>query len=98
VSYEIEQTESFSLWLAQLRDLRARLSIGRRIERLSLGNAGDCKPVGGGISELRIHVSGGYRVYFITRNNRLVLLLVGGDKSSQAGDILKARALAKELI
>lgn len=52
----------------------------------------------GGISELRIDVSRGYRVYFITRNNRLVLLLVGGDKSSQAGDILKARALAKELI
>ncbi|MFK3771034.1 type II toxin-antitoxin system RelE/ParE family toxin [Pseudomonas sp. NPDC089406] len=94
---EIEQTQSFALWLSQLRDLRARLSIGRRIERLALGNPSDCKSVGGGISELRIDVSGGNRVYFTRRHNRLILLLVGGDKSSQAGDILKARALAKEL-
>jgi putative addiction module killer protein len=97
VSYEVEQTKSFAIWLANLRGLRARIAIARRIERLSLGNPGDFKPVGGGISELRIDVSGGYRVYFTSRQGRLILLLVGGDKSSQAGDILKAKALAKEL-
>ncbi|MEW9681630.1 type II toxin-antitoxin system RelE/ParE family toxin [Pseudomonas sp. TE50-2] len=95
--YEVEQTKSFAVWLANLRDLRARIAIARRLERLSRGNPGDFKPVGGGISELRIDVSGGYRVYFTSRQGRLILLLVGGDKSSQAGDILKAKALAKEL-
>lgn len=97
MSYQVEKTSSFLRWLVNLRDLRARIAIMRRIERLALGNLGDCKSVGAGISELRIDVSGGYRVCFTHRQGRLILLLLGGDKSSQASDILKARALAKEL-
>ncbi|NIF16432.1 type II toxin-antitoxin system RelE/ParE family toxin [Pantoea sp. Cy-639] len=97
MTYQIEKTTRFTRWLLNLRDLRARIAIMRRIERLGLGNPGDCQYIGEGVSELRIDVSGGYRVYFTRRQSRLILLLLGGDKSSQAGDILKAMALAKEL-
>ncbi|WP_286913789.1 MULTISPECIES: type II toxin-antitoxin system RelE/ParE family toxin [unclassified Pseudomonas] len=93
----VEQTESFARWLAGLKDLRARLAVGRRIERATMGNLGDFKALGGGLSELRVDVAAGYRVYFTRRENRLIVLLVGGDKSSQVADILKARKLAKEL-
>lgn len=93
----IEQTECFARWLACLKDLRARLAVGRRIERAAMGNLGDFKALGGGLSELRVDVAAGYRVYFTRRENRLIVLLVGGDKSSQVADILKARKLAKEL-
>ncbi|MBA6113011.1 addiction module antitoxin RelB [Pseudomonas plecoglossicida] len=95
--YLVEQTESFAVWLSSLRDLRAQLAIGRRLERAAMGNLGDVKWLGGGIGELRIDVAAGYRVYFAQKGQRLVLLLVGGDKSTQATDILKARKLLKEM-
>ena len=93
----VEQTESFAAWLSSLRDLRARLAIGRRLDRAAGGNLGDFKWLGGDIGELRIDVAAGYRVYFTQKGERLVLLLVGGDKSTQAADILKARKLLKEM-
>ena len=93
----VEQTESFAAWLSSLRDLRARLAIGRRLERAAGGNLGDFKWLGGGIGELFIDVAAGYRFYFTQKGQRLVLLLVGGDKSTQAADILNARKLLKEM-
>ncbi len=77
-------------WLDGLRDLRARIAILRRIDRVELGNFGDHKSVGGGVSELRIDVGPGYRVYYGQAGTTLVLLLLGGDKRSQQGDIERA--------
>ena len=94
---EVRQTEVFSEWLSALRDRRARRIIAARIERLAHGNPGDVKPVGRGVSELRVSYGPGYRVYFVKRGEVVVLLLCGGDKSSQVGDIAKALAMAKEL-
>ncbi|AVH39936.1 addiction module antitoxin RelB [Pseudomonas monteilii] len=96
--YLVEQTESFAVWLSSLRDLKAKLAIGRRLERVAIGNLGDFKWLGGGLGELRIDVGAGYRVYFTQKGHRLVLLLVGGDKSTQVADILKSRKLLKEMI
>ncbi|MGO9775582.1 MAG: type II toxin-antitoxin system RelE/ParE family toxin [Terracidiphilus sp.] len=93
---EVRQTEVFSNWLRKLRDDNARARIQIRIRRLSLGNFGDAKPVGEGISELRIDYGPGYRVYFQQIGSLLVLLLVGGDKKTQDADITKAKKLAKE--
>ena len=92
----IRQTPTFRSWILGLRDDRARLRIGTRIRRLSLGNPGDVKPVGQGVSELRIDYGPGYRVYFIQKNAEIVLLLCGGDKSTQEQDILAAKALANQ--
>ncbi|WP_322364932.1 type II toxin-antitoxin system RelE/ParE family toxin [Pseudomonas sp. Teo4] len=97
MTYIVEQTESFALWLTGLRDLRAKLAVGRRLERAAAGNLGDYKSLGEGVSELRIDFAAGYRIYFTRKEGRLILLLVGGDKSSQVADILKARKLVKEL-
>lgn len=94
---EVRQTEEFSRWLSGLRDRLARPAITVRIERLALGNPGDVKPVGHGVSELRIPYGPGYRVYFVKRGEVLVILLCGGDKSTQAADIAKAQAMAREL-
>jgi putative addiction module killer protein len=94
---EIKQTEHYAKWIRSLKDRRAKLRIDIRIRRLSLGNPGDVKPVGEGISELRIEYGPGYRIYFTGRGNDLILLLVGGDKSSQTKDIAKAKEIAKEL-
>ena len=94
---EIRQTELFARWLAGLRDRRARMRITARIRRLSLGNFGDVKPVGGGISEMRVDYGPGYRVYFVQRGETLVILLAGGDKSTQGRDIARARELAREV-
>jgi putative addiction module killer protein len=94
---EIRQTEVFSRWLIGLRDGRARRTIAARIDRLAHGNAGDVRPVGHGLSELRIRYGPGYRVYFVQRGHVLMVLLCGGDKSSQDADIAKAQAFAKEL-
>lgn len=94
---EIRETEVFSNWLSSLRDARAKAEVARRVRRLALGNPGDAKPVGEGISELRIHYGPGYRVYYVRRGNLLMILLCGGDKSSQAGDIALALKLAKEV-
>ena len=92
---EIRQTERFEAWLARLADRRARSRILVRIDRLALGNPGDVKPVGQGVSELRIDYGPGYRLYFFRRGEKLVILLVGGDKRTQARDINDAIALAE---
>lgn len=94
---EIRKTKAFSDWLNGLRDQRAKAKIAARIDRLSLGNAGDVESVGEGISELRIHYGAGYRVYFVKRGKTLIILLCGGDKSTQAKDIRAAKALAANL-
>jgi len=94
---EVRQTSVFSKWMAGLRDDRARARIAARIDRLALGNRGDVAPVGGGLSELRIHHGPGYRVYFVQRGKVLIVLLCGGDKSTQARDIKAAKALAAQL-
>lgn len=91
---EILRSDEFDLWLADLRDDRARARIQARILRLSLGNPGDVKPVGEGISEMRIDHGPGYRVYFWQRGEVLVLLLCGGDKSTQDKDIKAAKLIA----
>jgi putative addiction module killer protein len=93
---EVRQTDLFVNWLRKLRDEQARARIQLRIRRLSLGNFGDVRPVGEGVSELRIDYGPGYRVYFKQIGSLLVLLLVGGDKKTQDADIAKAKKLAKE--
>ena len=92
---EIRKTDLFARWLDGLRDLRERARIQARIERLALGNAGDVKPVAEGVSELRINYGPGYRVYFKRRGLELVILLAGGDKSTQTKDINIALRLAR---
>ena len=94
---EIRQTDEYARWFAALRDRRARARIDARIRRLSLGNPGDVKPVGEGVSELRIDYGSGYRVYFVSRGRTLIVLLAGGDKRTQSRDIKLAQALAREL-
>lgn len=94
---EIRQSEQYAKWFKSLRDRIARARIDIRIRRLSLGNPGDVKPVGDGISELRIDHGPGYRVYYLQRGNEYILLLAGGDKSTQTEDIVKAKKLAKKL-
>lgn len=93
----IRETEQFSSWLNALRDAVAKAKVLVRVERLAKGNAGDVKPVGEGISELRIHHGAGYRVYFTQRGEELILLLCGGDKDSQDKDIAAAKKIASEL-
>jgi putative addiction module killer protein len=94
---EIRQTTEYAAWFERLRDRQARARINARIRRLSLGNPGDVKPVGEGVSELRIDYSPGYRVYFVQRGDTLVVLLAGGDKRTQNRDIQTALALARNL-
>ena len=94
---EIRQTEVFARWINRLRDDRARTRIEARIYRLSLGNPGDVKPIGDGISELRIDYGPGYRVYFVKQGPVIVILLCGGDKRSQKRDIAMAKTFAREL-
>lgn len=93
---EVQQTDLFANWLRRLRDEQARARIQIRIRRISLGNFGDVKPVGEGVSELRIDYGPGYRVYLHRQGNLLILLLAGGTKKTQQADIAKAKALAKE--
>jgi putative addiction module killer protein len=94
---EIRQTETFAAWFRKLSDRRARARIQVRIDRLSLGNPGDLKPVGEGVSELRIDYGPGYRVYFVRRGDTVIVLLAGGDKGTQARDIRTALKLARLL-
>ena len=94
---EIRQTSAFSAWLHALKDVRARMRISARIDRLSLGNPGDVRPVGEGVSELRIDYGPGYRVYFVQHGRALVILLCGGDKSTQDRDIKAAKGMAQDL-
>jgi putative addiction module killer protein len=95
--FEVRQTERFVQWLAGLRDLKARAKVQVRIERLIGGNPGDVKPVRAGVSELRINYGPGYRDYYMQRGTELIILLAGGDKSSQAKDIDEALLLADNL-
>ena len=95
--FEVRRTERFIQWLDGLSDPRAVAKIAARAERLASGNFGDVQPVGEGVSELRIHYGPGYRVYFVQRGAVVVILLCGGDKSSQARDIRSAKAMAKEV-
>lgn len=94
---EVNQTDEFAKWLKRLKDANARARILVRIQRLSLtGSFGDVKPVGDGVCEMRINYGPGYRLYYALRGNELVLLLIGGDKSSQQRDIEKAKRLNQE--
>lgn len=94
---EVRRTALFIAWLNALRDARAAAKIALRIKRLAEGHFGDVSPVGEGVSELKVHYGPGYRVYLVTRGETLVVLLCGGDKSSQARDIVAAKTMAKEL-
>jgi len=94
---EVYTTEEFDSWLTKLRDRKARARIQARIDRIELGNFGDAAPVGDGVSELRIFYGPGYRVYFTKQSSVVVVLLIGGDKSSQSSDIEKAKKLAVNL-
>jgi putative addiction module killer protein len=94
---QVRQTERFVRWLEGLRDLRGRAKVLARIERLIGGNPGDTKPVGAGVSELRINFGPGYRVYYLQKGITLIILLAGGDKSSQSKDIQTAIQLAEIL-
>ena len=94
---EIRQTETYANWFGSLRDRKARARIDVRIRRLSLGNPGDAKSVGSGVSEMRIDYGPGYRVYFVQRGPMLIILLAGGDKRTQERDIKKAVELARAL-
>lgn len=94
---EIFQTDAYSRWFDGLRDRQARARINVRIRRLSLGNPGDAKPVGEGVSELRIDYGPGYRVYFVQRGAALIVLLAGGDKRTQDRDIQTALEMARNV-
>jgi putative addiction module killer protein len=94
---EVRKTDEFDRWIENLQDLRARAKILTRIQRLELGNAGDVRPVGDGISEMRIDYGPGYRVYYKQTGKEIVLLLCGGDKSTQNKDIKHAKELAAEI-
>ncbi|MBO1909691.1 type II toxin-antitoxin system RelE/ParE family toxin [Microvirga sp. 3-52] len=94
---EIRETEAFRKWIRSLRDSVAKAKIASRIQRLKFGNPGDVKPVGEGVSEMRIDHGPGYRVYYVNRGNTIIVILCGGDKSTQQADISRALGLAKEL-
>ena len=94
---DVQQLETFATWLRQLRDRRGAARIAERIRRLSAGAFGDVKPVGSGVSELRVDVGPGYRVYFCRKGDAVIILLCGGDKASQARDIERALELAAEV-
>ncbi len=94
---EVRQTEEFAAWLVSLRDALAVKRIKQRIARVQIGLFGDAKPVGHGLSELRVDHGPGYRVYFVRRGAVLVILLCGGDKGSQARDIARAHLIAQNL-
>ena len=95
-TFEVRLTEEFQAWLGKLRDDLGKAKITSRIRRLGMGNAGDVAPVGDGISEMRIHSGPGYRVYYKQTGKTIVLILLGGDKSTQAKDIETAKAIAAE--
>jgi putative addiction module killer protein len=94
---KVHQTETYANWFRKLRDRQAKARILVRLRRLSLGNPGDVAPVGKGVSEMRIHFGPGYRIYFMERDKALVILLAGGDKSTQQRDIERAQELAGEV-
>lgn len=95
--YQLQSTEIFDQWLRNLRDRQGRARILARLESVQLGNLGDVKPVGDGVREMRLDVGPGYRVYFSQRGRVLLLLLCGGDKSTQARDIARARRILRDI-
>jgi putative addiction module killer protein len=95
--FEVQKTDEFDKWLSGLADQKALAKIASRIERLGLGNPGDVRPVGEGLSEMRVPHGSGYRVYFKQTGKTIVLLLCGGDKSTQVKDIKRAKEIAAEL-
>lgn len=97
MSIEIRQTQIYKEWFENLKDKRAKARIDIRIRRISLGYFGDAKSIGKGVSELRIDYGPGYRIYFVQKRNIIVILLCGGDKSSQARDISRAHVIAQSL-
>lgn len=94
--YKIKQTKKFTSWLSKLKDIKGKVSILRRLDRLKKGNFGDHKSLGDNVSELRISSGPGYRVYYTKVGNEIIVLLIAGDKSSQSDDINKAKELAKD--
>lgn len=97
VRYEVVKGDEFLCWLMRLRDKRAQARISVRLDRLEEGNFGDHRSVGGGISELRVNVGQGYRIYYTIRQQRIVILLCGGDKASQQRDIRRAQQKSREI-
>ena len=95
--FEVQKTDEFDEWLSKLADQKAQAKIVSRVERLGLGNPGDVRSVGAGISEMRVPYGPGYRVYFKRTDKTIVLLLCGGDKSTQDKDIKRAKEIAAEL-
>jgi putative addiction module killer protein len=95
--FTVQQTEEFQRWLDDLADMRARVRIVARIRLAEAGSLGDWAPVGGNVSEMRIHFGPGYRLYFTRRGGVLIIMLAGGDKGSQARDIKRAQRIATEL-
>ena len=95
--FVVLKTDEFNIWLSALADQQAVAKIASRIERLGLGNAGDVKPVGEGISEMRLNHGPGYRIYYKQTGRTIVLILCGGDKSSQASDIKRAKEIVSQL-
>lgn len=95
--YEIRKTDTYAQWLDGLRDIHARARVLARVERLAVGNPGDVKPVGEGVSELRIDYGPGYRVYFTMCGRTIIILLAGGDKRTQTSDIKTALRMARNL-
>jgi len=93
---EIVQSATFSNWLGNLKDRQARMRIHAKLDRVVLGNLGDIRPIGHGLYELRIHYGPGYRLYCMQRETNILVMLCGGDKSSQTRDIEQARTIAKE--
>jgi putative addiction module killer protein len=94
---EVRETDEYVRWFSRLKDAQARARIMIRVRRLSLGNPGDVKAVGAGVSEMRIDYGPGYRLYYLQRGKVLAILLAGGDKRTQVRDIQKALALARDL-
>ena len=94
---EVKETDIFKNWMLDLKDRVARSIINARIRRLSFGNKGDSKYIGDGVSELRIDYGPGYRVYFFVKKQEIIILLCGGDKSSQGNDVEKAKLIASKL-
>ena len=97
MKYEIITTDIFTKWVKKLKDRRAVRAIAQRIDRALLGNLGDTKSVGEDVMEMRLFIGKGYRLYFTERNGRLIILLCGGDKSTQSADIKRAKLLAHDL-
>ena len=95
--YKLQQTEVFDQWLSDLRDMRAKARIVARLESARLGNLGDARPVGEKVSEMRVDVGAGYRVYFTRRRRIVIVLLCGGDKSTQNKDIARAKLMAQAI-